>query len=122
MNPKIRVVVDFMKTNLHRQLTLDEIAESVGLSNSRVESLFKDESGNSPVQYHKELRLEKARELLESPSLNVKQVRLEVGYQDHSHFYRDFKKRFGLTPLQYRERHINAMPDGDELIESIIKK
>src|SRR5262245_6285187 len=114
MKPKVRIVVEFMKMNLHRRLTLDEIAVSVGLSHSRVERLFKNESGKSPVQYHKELRLEKARELLKVPSLNVKQVRLEVGYQDHSHFFRDFKKYFGLTPLQYRERHINVMLSGSD--------
>lgn len=120
MNPKVRIVVEFMKLNLHH-LTLSEIAKSAGLSNSRVESLFKGELGKSPMQYHKELRLEKACELLEDPSLAIKHVRLEVGYQDHSHFFRDFKKHFGMTPSQYRERHTMAMPSRDGQTKKTIK-
>ena len=111
MNPKVRVIVEFMKTNLHRQLTLDEIGGLVGLSHSRVENLFKAELGRAPIRYHKEMRLEKAREFLENTFLNVKQVRLEVGYPDPRRFFRDFKKHFGLTPLQYRARYITAKID-----------
>jgi AraC-like DNA-binding protein len=66
------------------------------------------------MQYHKELRLEKAGQLLEGLSLTIKQIRLEVGYQDHSHFFRDFKKHFGMTPSQYRARYIIETPDGEE--------
>jgi len=117
MNPKVRIIVEFMKTNLRCHLPLREIAKLVGLSHSRIEILFKTELGRSVMQYHKELRLEKARKLLENPSLKIKQVRLEIGYQDHSHFFRDFKAHFGMTPSQYRERHITAMLGGNEPTE-----
>jgi two-component system response regulator YesN len=69
--------------------------------------------GRSLKQFHKELRLEKAGKLLENPALKVKQIRLEIGYQDHSRFFRDFKKYFGPAPLQYRERHITTTLVGD---------
>jgi len=104
MNPKIRTVIEFMKANLHRQLTLEEIARQMDLSGSRVHELFKAELGISPMQYRKRLRLEKARELLASSAMNIKQVRLAVGYRGHAHFFRDFKRHLGLTPLQYRAR------------------
>jgi transcriptional regulator GlxA family with amidase domain len=46
MNPKVRLVVAFMKSNLHRELSLDELGAVVGLSHSRLESLFKAELSN----------------------------------------------------------------------------
>lgn len=107
MNPKVRVVVQLMKSNLHRKLTLDEVAEVAGLGHSRLNDLFKSEFDNAPLQHHKILRLQKACDLLENTFWRVDRIRLEVGY-DHSHFFKDFKAHFGLTPSQYRAGHGNA--------------
>ena len=101
---RILTVVEFMKANLHRKLTLDEIAPSAGLSCSRVGHLFKSEFGMPPGKYLKMLRVEKARELLENTSLRVKVIMAQVGIQDQSHFTKDFKKVYGVTPSEYRER------------------
>lgn len=57
------------------------------------------------MRYHKSLRLEKARELLEDSTMNIKQILLNVGYQDQRQFFRDFKDHFGVTPSQYKARH-----------------
>jgi AraC-like DNA-binding protein len=56
------------------------------------------------------LKLEEARVLLEHTFWKVERIRIEVGYCDHSHFFRDFKAHFGVTPSpsQYRARHIDA--------------
>ena len=102
MNAKVRSVVNFLDANLHRQIKMTEITALVGLSYSRVHDLFKAELDQSPMQYHKCLRLEKARTLLEDSVMTIKQVGLEVGYQDQRHFFREFKKHFGQTPSQYR--------------------
>jgi AraC-like DNA-binding protein len=51
--------------------------------------------------------MQKARELLETTFLNVKEVMLNVGAKDTSHFIRDFKKAFGLPPTQYRAQYLN---------------
>lgn len=109
MNPKIRVVVQLMESNLHRKLTLDEVAAAAGLCHSRLNDLFKAEFDKPPLQHHKVLRLQKACDLLENTFLRVNRISLDVGY-DHSHFFRDFKAHFGLTPSRYRTRHINASP------------
>lgn len=52
--------------------------------------------------------MEKARGLLETTALRIKQVRLAVGYQSHHHFFQDFKKQFGLTPSKYREQYLTV--------------
>lgn len=108
MNPKVRVLVAFMKSNLRRELTLDDLGEVVGLSHSRLHSLIKAELGMAPLQYHRMLKLEEARTLLANTFWKVERIRIEVGYSDHSHFFRDFKAQFDVTPSQYRARHIDA--------------
>ncbi len=111
MNPKVRLAIEFMKSNLHRELTVHEMAAVVGLSHSRLHNLVKAELSAPPLHYHKILRLQKARELLANTFWKVERVRIEVGYRDHSHFFRDFKAHFGVTPSQYTARHINAKLD-----------
>lgn len=110
MNPKIRKVVRLMESSLDRKLSLDEIAEAAGLHQSRLNGLFKSEFNKPPLRHHKIMRLQRARDLLESTFWKVDQIRIAVGY-DHSHFFKDFKANFGLTPSQYRARHAHASFD-----------
>lgn len=58
----------------------------------------------APLQYLKALRMEKAKHLLETTFLSVKQVMKVVGIRDESHFVRDFQRIYGLSPLAYRLR------------------
>lgn len=109
MNPKIRLVVQLMESNLHRKLTLEEVANAAGLCRSRLNDLFKSEFETAPLQHHKILRLQRACDLLENTLLRVDRVRLDVGY-DHSHFFRDFKAHFGITPSRYRALHGKCEP------------
>lgn len=108
MHPKTRAIVDFLKLNLHRRITLEEIALSAQLSRSRLFHLFKSEVGLPPGQYLKTLRLEKARQLLETTMLSIKEITAAAGFHDQSHFVRDFKKAYKLTPSQYRSRHFDS--------------
>ena len=60
-------------------------------------------------EYLKNLRMQKAGELLETTSLNVKEVAAAVGMRDQSHFVRAFKKSYGLTPSQYRDKTVSPV-------------
>lgn len=102
MNPKIQKIINHMNSNLHRKLTLSGLAGSVKLSRSRMCSLFRTETGTSPVQYLKNLRIHTAAELLRITSLPVKQIRAKVGMTDKSYFVQAFKAKYGLTPSEYR--------------------
>ena len=64
-----------------------------------------------PAQFLKSLRLKRSKELLETTFLNVKQVMSSVGIKDKSHFTREFKRAYGLTPTQCRVAHL---PDDKE--------
>jgi len=105
MNPRVQKVVHLIQKDLGRKVTLTEMARSVGLSIEHLRALFKSEIGMTPLQYQKRLRLLEARRLLESTFLNVQEILLRVGLGDDSHFVRDFKKLYSLTPAQYRARH-----------------
>ena len=104
MLPIVKKLLDYITSNLDRQVTLDDLAQSARLSRSRVSYLFRTQTGLSPLQYIKRLRMEKARELLETTSLSVKQIRARVAMRDRSHFVREFKKTYGVTPSQCRSK------------------
>lgn len=106
MNPKVQAVLDFMKANFDRNLSITDLACSIQLSRSRLCYLFKTEVGMPPLQYLKSLRMHKACELLETSLLSVKEIRARVGYTDDSHFLRDFKKTKNLTPSKYRAQYL----------------
>jgi AraC-like DNA-binding protein len=102
VNPKVRVAVRFVEETFHRDIYVAEVAELVKLSPSRFCHLFKSEMGMSFGQYLKNARMEKARQLLETSFEPIKAIAPEVGYKDASHFEREFKKNYGMTPSQYR--------------------
>jgi len=105
VDPRVVKVIEIMSTNLHRHLPVGELAASVNLSYSRLEHLFKAETGMTPVSYLKKLRIERARKLLETTFLTNQQIIIKVGIYDESHFIKDFKKAYGLVPSEYRKRH-----------------
>jgi transcriptional regulator GlxA family with amidase domain len=107
VNPKVELAVSFLQANLHRAITVADIAQSVELSPSRLFDLFKTQVGMSPFRYLKNARLERARQLLETTLLNIKVVAAEVGYNDCSHFMRDFKKAYDCTPSEYRDAYLS---------------
>ena len=81
---------------------MSEMAQVVNLSPSRLRYLFKREMGIAPGHYLRTLRLEQAKKLLETTFLSVKEIITSIGVHDQSHFIREFKKLYGLTPAQYR--------------------
>lgn len=103
---KIQKVVEYIHANLEEGINVDHLARAARLSRSRLCYLFKAETGLAPMQYVKRRRIEKARDLLETTSLSLKEIRATVGLSDRSHFTRGFKEIFGVTPLEYRRRSL----------------
>ncbi len=92
--------------------TIEEMAGIVELSAPHLQKLFKANLGISPMAYLRELRLEKACEFLENSFHRLKQIGIEIGMPDHSHFTRDFKSKFGVTPTEYRRQHWEKIQTG----------
>ena len=104
MDHRVSKVVALMREHLHRGWPTSKLAQCVNISPSRLHQLFKDETGLPPARYLRLLRMERAKKLLETSYLSVKEVMAHVGLADESHFVRDFKKSYGFTPAKYRER------------------
>src|SRR5689334_15204809 len=91
-----------MRADVRGELTLTEFAHSVNLSVWRLSHIFKSDVGMPPIKYLKLLRMERAKGLLESSFLSVKEIAFQVGLNDESHFVRDFKSTYGYSPTTYR--------------------
>jgi transcriptional regulator GlxA family with amidase domain len=104
MDHRIRKTMSMLSSDLGFDLSLTDTAAHVNLSASRFRHLFKSETGMSAVQFVKGLRLKKAKELIESTTLSIKQIMGEVGIKDKSNFCRDFKKAYGVSPVKYRKQ------------------
>ncbi len=99
MDQRVRIVIALMREDLGRDLTLGEIADTANLTRSHFCRLFKAEIGGTPANYFKWLRMQKAKELLETTVLSVKQIMTAAGVHDERHFVRDFEMARGLTPF-----------------------
>jgi len=103
-NPAIRHSIDYMNKNLHLKLSLNQIADESGYSATYFTTLFKKETGYSPLSYFSHLKILKATEFLDHTKHKVKEISFFLGYADPYYFTKDFTKRMGLSPRQYRNR------------------
>ncbi len=90
------------------KITIEDIANEVGLSQSHFMKYFKNTMGTSFVDYLNEYRLTMASRLLISSDSSILAIASEVGFENLSYFNRIFKKRFGQTPREYRRRQSPA--------------
>lgn len=114
MDRRVKKVLEIIDDNLHGRLQVDLLSQSVNLSPSRLQHLFKADLGVPLVQHIKLLRLKQAKELLETSFLTVKEITLKIGFNDESRFIQDFKKAYGLTPAQYRRHYDEFTSDEDK--------
>lgn len=87
----VNTVLEFINENFMHNLSLDVISQNMYLSPAYISKLFKESTGNSPINYLIKLRLSKAKESLESGDQSIKKVALSVGYPDVYHFSKLFK-------------------------------
>ena len=93
----------FMRENLHKHLSLRNMAEHVNLSVSYFSRIFIAQIGTSPSKYLAQLRMEKACHYLEETEMKVNQISPLVGFDDPLYFSRLFTNYLKLSPTQYRE-------------------
>lgn len=103
MDFRVRHALRLISKDVRRPLVLKEIARAVNLSTTHLRYLFKVETGMTPAQHLKSLRMQEAKGLLETTFLSVKQIMFQVGINDKSHFARVFRRAYGLSPAEYRK-------------------
>lgn len=103
-NPVIRRSIDFMNRKLGEKLTLNQISKEAGYSPTYFTTLFKKETNYAPLTYFSHLKIVKACEFLDYTRIKIKEISFTLGYTDPYYFTKDFKKKMGLSPRQYRKR------------------
>jgi AraC-like DNA-binding protein len=105
----ISAALTFARAHYAEPLTVDDLARQVALSPSAFSRLFREVTGRTPYQFLKEHRLDCARELLLDGRTSVAEVARHVGYGNVSHFIREFRARYGMTPGAYvSEQYLDA--------------
>ena len=97
-----------MEANLGEPLPTEDIARLVGVSRRQLERLFKQHLDELPSRYYAELRLARARRLLQQTSQSILQVGLGCGFSSGSHFSNAYRTRFGRTPREERSQRAAA--------------
>lgn len=98
---QLATVDSFIDENMHRQMTIDEMADALRCSKFYFLREFKKLTGITPYQYLLNKRLDCAKSQLSENKSNIADIALGLGFNDQSHFTRAFKGRFGVTPGQF---------------------
>lgn len=99
----VEQIVNYFEEHYSEKISLDSIAENMYLSTFYISKIFKSETGDAPIRHLINIRLEKAREIIEeAPELSIKEVASRVGYEDVYHFSKQFKKHYGVSPSQVK--------------------
>lgn len=94
----------YMKEYYYEKITCEMLASRAYLSTGYFHRIFKSVTGESPIEYLQDLRLQKAADMLSNTQSTVRQTAAAVGYSDMKHFYKIFNKKYGQTPKKYQER------------------
>ena len=96
--------VDLLRKDFNQPLRIESLAQELGMSISGFHHQFKAVIAMSPLQFQKRLRLQEARRLMLGENLDAASAGYRVGYDDASHFNREYKSLFGLPPMRDVER------------------
>jgi AraC family transcriptional regulator len=100
---RLRRVVELVHAKIEDEVTLDELAESAGLSTAHFSQMFRKSTGESPHQFVLRRRVERAKELLRAAEARVLDVAVACGFKTQQHFARVFRRVCGASPTEYRQ-------------------
>jgi len=94
----VNTIITYMAENYMNEISLEKLSENMYLSSVYISKIFKEETGDSPINYLIKLRLSHAYTLLASKQYSVKSVSTKIGYKDAYYFSKQFKKHYGYPP------------------------
>ncbi len=100
---EIAKVQKYVRMNLHRKITLTEVADYLHLNPSYLSRLFKKTTGEGFVEYVTRIKMEQAKELLMSTNKTVEEIAYDLGFDSKSYFIKTFKKFYGVPPTEIRQ-------------------
>lgn len=102
-DPIVFNAIEYINCNYEKELTLENVAQKVGVSTYYFSRLFKLKTRKNFVDFVSELRVAKAKELLKDPKRSIKEIAYETGFNSQIYFCKVFKKTVNLTPMEFRE-------------------
>lgn len=102
----------YLQRNYAGAVSIQALADSLGIARSTLHKQFKERIGKSPQQYLMQLRLDAACRILETSRISVDEIAASCGLRDKSYFTRVFKEMYGVTPGTYRQAHSSDMNSG----------
>jgi AraC-like DNA-binding protein len=107
---RIQRSIAYMVEHLDEPLQVSTLAAQASVSPSHFFALFKRQTGTAPIDYFIRLRMNHARELLDSTGSSVKEIAATMGYDDPFYFSRVFKSVHRVAPAMYRKQNVPARP------------
>lgn len=101
----IEAAIHYMQENIENRITLQDVIDYIGYSQSHFSALFKKKIGESPIAYFNRLKIEYACKLLKETDLKINQICFKIGIEDAFYFSRLFSKMMGMSPTEYRLSH-----------------
>lgn len=99
-------VCEYINHNYMRDIRLEEVADMMGISTFYFSKIFKHYQNVNFIDYVTRIRINKAKELLRDPAVNIKEISGMVGYSDPNYFARVFKRQENMTPTEYRNKKV----------------
>lgn len=108
LSKPIVLCIDYIYSHIHYRITIKELADYLNLSESYLSKLFHKEMGIPVSQYILELKIEKAKNLLQYSDYNIVDIANYLSFSSQSHFIQVFQKFTGLTPHKFRTKHFRT--------------
>lgn len=105
---RISKVIEFIHKKLDEKISIEEMAQLAGMSPNNFHRIFKEAINDTPVQYIKKVRLNKARQLILHENMKAVKASEIVGYDSPTQFSREFKRYFGASPGKVKELGYNS--------------
>ena len=97
-----KTIITYLEKHIKDEITVGDMADAMGYSESHFRALFRKVSEISPVQFLQHLRIETAQRLIRERRLSLTEIAFEVGFNSSQYFSNVFKKQIGLSPREYR--------------------
>jgi AraC family transcriptional regulator len=105
---RLRKVREFVHANMEEELSLAEMAQSVGLSTAHFSQIFRKSTGESPHEFVLRQRIERSKEMLRAEEGRILDIAIACGFKTQQHFARVFRKLCGASPTEYRQEFVGA--------------
>ena len=103
-NPHVLKAIQYIEGHIFEQISLSALADNLGLSREYTSSLFSEKMGMTLSQFINRQKMRRAKEMILDREMSLEEIAHALGYENYGYFSRTFKKNFGVSPRQYKER------------------